>query len=727
MELRQYFALLRKWLWLVILAAVLAGGSAYVVSDRRPSTYQATTVLLINQASTTTQDASALLAGERLARTYAQLMTKRPVMDEVISNLNLPISAEALAKKVTVSLVRDTQLISLKVINQDPVVTRDIANMIPVVFSEHNEQMQLTRYKSSKENLQKQLEAVDADILATESSLEALRAQSEPDRLEIDRLEAALLQYSTTYSNLLRSYEEVRVAEAKTLDTVTVVEPAVLPTSPVGPKTATNTLLAAVVGVMLAVGMVLLIEYLDDTIKTPDDVERVTHLPTLGAIVDFRKYKLEGKEGPIAALHPKSAIAEAYRILRTNLEFSTLGMRQSGALLLVTSAQPVEGKTTSLANLGVSLAQAGKRVLLVDTDLRRPLLHEQFQLSNETGLTTLLLEPRTDIQSVIQPTKIEGLRILPSGRLPANPAEALSFPQTAALLEQLRPLADYVLLDSPPVLSMADASILAQKVDGVLMIVEMGKTRTDVFRRAVAALERVKAHVTGIVLNKVVSQPGGYYYDYYYYSSRYSEDQTGGKKRKRRSKQSWRERFFGPRQRSSATSPDGETTQRKGAEPKSAAQAVAHESEITTPGLSPQAEALYTQGMIHYYDREWEQAHECFRQLRQLAPSHPGIDALLSNEDLFLQRARAQSKLPSVSRGAGDVTPEHETEKRSLRSPKASLRWVTLLAVTAVAVALLALVDVGVIPLHMPLGVSTVHHPVERELTMFAADNHQVV
>ena len=164
MELRQYIALLRKWLWLVILAAVLAGGSAYVVSNRQPQTYQATTTIFISQASTTTQDASALLAGERLARTYAQLMTKRPMMDEVISNLNLSTSAEALAKKVTVSLVRDTQLISLKVVNQDPVVTRDIANMIPVVFSEHNEQMQLSRYANSKQNLQTQLEAVDADM-----------------------------------------------------------------------------------------------------------------------------------------------------------------------------------------------------------------------------------------------------------------------------------------------------------------------------------------------------------------------------------------------------------------------------------------------------------------------------------------------------------------------------------------------------------------------------------
>jgi len=428
--------------------------------------------------------------------------------------------------------VRDTQLITLRIVDTDPARAKDIANTIPEVFGEQNARMQQTRFSSSKQSLQQQLEAVDADIIAVQSSLEALRALAEPDQAEINRLEAALLQYRTTYANLLRSYEDIRMAEAQTLDSITVVEPAVLATSPVGPKTKTNTLLAAVVGAMVAVGVAFLIEYLDDTVKSPQDVERVTNLPTFGAIVQFPKSMSDG-QGPVMAAHPKSAIAEGYRVLRTNLQFSAMGMKKSGVLLLVTSAQPLEGKTTSLANLGVSLAQAGKRVLLVDTDLRRPALHRQFKLSKEAGLTSLLLEPEADVERLIQPTAVDGLQVLASGRVPANPAEVLGFPEMAALLERLRSSADYVLLDSPPVLTVADASILAQQVDGVLMVVETGVTRTDMLRQAVAMLERVKARLLGVLLNKVSVRRGSYYDYYYYYYSGYYTDEEGAKRKKK--------------------------------------------------------------------------------------------------------------------------------------------------------------------------------------------------
>ena len=725
MELRQYFSLLRKWLWLIVVCIVLAAGSAYLVSDRQPPTYQATTTILINQASTATQDASALLAGERLARTYAQLMTKGPVMDEVISSLGLDISAKDLAKKVTVSLVRDTQLISLKVINKDPVATREIANLIPLVFSEHNEQMQLTRYKSSKENLQTQLNAVDADILYAEMSLEALRAQSEPDQLEIGRLEAALLQYGTTYANLLSSYEEIRVAEAKTLDTVTVVEPAVLDSSPVGPKTTTNTMLAGVVGAMVAVGTAFLIEYLDDTIKTPEDVERTSHLPTLGAIVNFRRYKLENEEWPIAALHPKSAIAEGYRMLRTNLEFATMGMGQSGAVLLVTSAQPIEGKTTTLANLGVSLAQAGKKVLLVDTDLRRPALHRQFKLPNEVGLTSLLLEQEADLGHVIQPTNVDGLSVLTAGRLPANPAEVLSFPETTDLLNQLRPLADYVLLDSPPVLSMADASILAQKVDGVCMVVETGKTRTEVFRRAAATLESVKARLIGVALNKVVARPGGYY-DYYYYSSRYSTDQDEPRKRKGRKKRprSVFARLFRRAKRPS----DDHADLRWEAEPALEDHTRA-EAEITAPRKPSEAEILYAQGMAHYQRGEWAQAQENWQRLKEIDPSHPYVDALLRTEDASPERTRVQSDWPvslspSVDPRTQPVAPKQKPAARRRRS-SVSPWGVAILVLVAVAVAVAGLMYYGVIPLPLPIGVSNVQRYLNQGRAFYISENYE--
>ena len=551
MELRQYLNLLWKWAWLILLCMALSAGSAYLVTSRQPPTYQASTTLLITQGTASTTDYSAITLAERLASTYARMMTSRPVMDETMRRLNLSLWTA----NVSVTPVRDTSLLVLRVVDLDPALAKDIANTIPAVFAQQNEDLQLERYSSSKENLAKQLEVVNADIATAQAQLDTLRAAPTPDQAEISRANDALVQYRTTYANLLRSYEDIRVAEARLMDTVTVVESAAL-SSMVASKTMTNTLLAAVVGAMLAVGVAFLIEYLDDTVKTPDDVTRETQLSTFGAIVNFRKFSPNGM-GPIVAARSKSSIAEAYRVLRTNLQFSAMGMGQAGALLLVTSAQPQEGKTTSLANLGVSLAQAGKRVLLVDTDLRRPSLHEQFELPNEVGVTSLLLEREADLERALQATPVEGLRVLTSGRSPANPAEVLSFPETAALLERLRPLADYVLLDSPPVLSVADASILAQRADGVLLVVEMGRTRTDMFRRAVAALESVKAHLMGVVLNKVSVRAGGYgyYHYYYYYSSQYADDTQEPTDKKRKAKRSWWARLFrrGRHKRAAAT------------------------------------------------------------------------------------------------------------------------------------------------------------------------------
>ncbi|MBC7232385.1 MAG: polysaccharide biosynthesis tyrosine autokinase [Chloroflexi bacterium] len=525
-------AVLQRWLWLILLGIFLAAGSAFVVSQRSTPIYEASATLLISEGQkAASPDYTGILTSERLAKTYSEMLKGTPIFDEVKTRLGL--SDAEFAKTVNVQLVRDTQLIRLKVRHPDPVLAASIANTIPQVFIEQNEKMQSARFASSKQSLAREMEALQADMESTQRKIEAERAKANPDAAELARLETLLAQYRSSYAGLLQSYEEIRMAEARGLDTVIVIEPAKVPLKPVLPRTLMNTLLAGVVGAMLAVGTAFFIEYLDDTVKSPEDVERVAHLPTFGTIAHFARFGVKGEE-PIMAVRPKSAIAEGYRMLRTNLQFSTMGMGGSGAVLLVTSAQPLEGKTTTLANLGVSLAQTGKQVLLVDTDLRRPALHKQFNLQNEAGLTTLLLEREADVDRVIQETSVEGLRVLTAGRIPANPAEVLDFAETTALLERLRSLADYVLLDSPPVLSAADASILAQKVDGVLLVTEMGRTRTEVFRRAVAALEGVKARLLGVVLNKMTARPGGYYYGYYYYYYYYTDDEGKTKKRKRK-------------------------------------------------------------------------------------------------------------------------------------------------------------------------------------------------
>ncbi len=524
-EIRQYAALLLRWLWLIALAALLAGGVAYVQSKATTPIYEASATLVISPGNAAYDSYNAIYAGQELAQTYAQMLTGRPVLEGAEARLGGPLDLAG----VSATPVRDTQLIRLSVRHADPARAAAIANAIPAVFAEINEENQLARYRTSQESLAAEMESLQAEMEAAQRALERERTRPTPDAAEVGRLETILAQYRSTYAGLLQSYEDLRVAQARGISTLTVFEPAAVPVDPVLPRTRQNTLLAAVVGAMLAAGAAFLIEYLDDTVKQSEDVERTVHLPTFGTVLRFSSEELEAA-GPLMAAEPRSSTAEAYRVLRTNLQFATAGLGSS-AMVLVTSAGPGEGKTTTLVNLGVALAQAGKRVLLVDTDLRRPALHKQFGLANEAGLTTLFLAPQAPLDGLIRATGVGGLSVITSGPIPANPAEVLEFPRTAELLDELRARADYVLLDCPPVLSVADASILAQKADGVLLVAVMGRTRTGVFKNAALTLERVQARLLGVVLNKVRARRGSYYY-YYHYGD-YAAD-GGGKRRRRR-------------------------------------------------------------------------------------------------------------------------------------------------------------------------------------------------
>lgn len=206
---------------------------------------------------------------------------------------------------------------------------------------------------------------------------------------------------------------------------------------------------------------------------------------------------------------PASAAAEAYRTLRTNIQFSSLD--KPIHTLLVTSTAPDEGKSTTLANLAVTMAQAEQRVLLVDCDLRRPSLHQLFGVSNEQGLTSAILE-QGEAPLPIQPTAVPGLSLLPSGPLPPRPADLLGSRRMEALIARLRAEADIVLFDTPPVVAVTDAAVLATRMDGVLLVLQAGRTRRDRAREARQKLEKVKANIIGVVLNNAKLEAGyGYY------------------------------------------------------------------------------------------------------------------------------------------------------------------------------------------------------------------------
>jgi protein-tyrosine kinase len=229
----------------------------------------------------------------------------------------------------------------------------------------------------------------------------------------------------------------------------------------------------------------------------------------------------------ITLTEPKSAASEAFRTLRTNIQFA--GLDQPCRTILVTSAGPEEGKTTSAANFGVVAAQAGSRVCVVDSDLRRPTLHRLFKLGNTRGLTTALVEGLS-FAEVAQPTTVPNLSILTSGPLPPNPAELVGSHRMREGLQAATESFDLVLCDSPPLMAVGDASALAALCDGVVFVIRAGKTPNDVLRRVVDQIESVKGRILGVVLNRVDLRRDGYYYYYRAYQRYYGADEGNAKR-----------------------------------------------------------------------------------------------------------------------------------------------------------------------------------------------------
>jgi capsular exopolysaccharide synthesis family protein len=293
---------------------------------------------------------------------------------------------------------------------------------------------------------------------------------------------------------------------------------------------------AAAIGFFLGACAAYFLEYLDDTIKTPDDVQQVTSLATLAGIATFPGGN--GKDSElITRSAPRSPIGEAYRGLRTSILFANVD--RPTRTLLITSPNPGEGKSVTVANLGVVMAQAGHRVLIVDGDLRRPTQHKLFNLGGRNvGLTNLLLQMLMDrsantptkspaelLEGAIYETQQRSLYLMTSGALPPNPAEMVGSEKMATLLQLLTLHFDFVLVDSPPALAVTDAVVLSARVDGVVLVNLAGRTRRNQLQQAVTKLQDVNANLLGVVLNRLSPKTAGYY-EHYYYSRFYQPDES---------------------------------------------------------------------------------------------------------------------------------------------------------------------------------------------------------
>ncbi len=521
MELRQSYGIVRRWLWLIAACTLVGAGSILTVSQQATPVYEASATLLVQQApSGAGSDYQAILTSERLARTYSEMLKGRPIMQNVVEQLGLRQSPENLANQVSVELVRDTQLIRLKVEHTDPTIAARAANAVAAAFVSYTETLQQRRYAESVDSLQRQTEEFSRLIEETEEKIDALGSVlTRDEEAEQARLEGILAGYRNTYSTLVQNYEAMRVTAARTGANVIVFEEAQTPESRARPRTLMNTGLAGATSAMIGLGVAFLIEYLDDTVRSPNDVEQAAGLETVGAIG-----RSDADRKLVIADEPLSPVSEAFRKLRTNLEF--LGIERQLRTVLVTSPGPREGKSMVAANLAAAAAQAGRRVILVEADLRQPSIAAAFERTSKVGLTTALVENRLD--GKIQATEIEGLRFLGAGEKPPNPAEMLGSERMRHVLERLLQEAELVVIDTAPVLPVADSLVLAQYVDGVLLVVDLGHTSRSAVLQAVQSLRQVGANLVGAVLNNVPAAGGYYGYRYYACGKDHSRYYAGG-------------------------------------------------------------------------------------------------------------------------------------------------------------------------------------------------------
>lgn len=494
METRDYLDVLQRRKWVLILSvfvtmAIAAAGSLVM----RP-VYAATATLRVAVAVDKTMDYSDYLYADRLMNTYSRIVTSAPVLEEVMREFGLSKLPEVKAE-----VVPDTELISITAEHTNPTLARDIANALGDALVVRSRGLYTGNSKSATEILGEQLAQVQDELEQARAEYAKVLTQEPDNTAKANALYHAIEIKQRAYAKLLEQHEEARVAEALRSNAITVVEPASLPEKPSKPNMKMNLLVSLAVGMMGAIGLVFLFDSLDTTLYTVAQVKSATGISILGQIPASRYPLLQPEAARVSfSANGHLVLQEAYRRVRTNI-FS-VNFDDSIKIILTTSAEPGEGKSTVVANLAKSIAQTGRQVVVVDGDLRRPTLHTMFNVPNEVGFSNVL-QGEALLQEALQETSTPNISILTSGIIPENPTELLASLQVSALIKQLACDFNYVLVDTPAVLPVVDAAVLAPATDGVLLVVRRAQTSREAVQAALNQLAEVKARPLGIIVS----------------------------------------------------------------------------------------------------------------------------------------------------------------------------------------------------------------------------------
>jgi len=502
--------------------------------------YRATATIFIDKQSPNVLAASGIVALESenyysykdYYKSQREVITSRVIAQKVFTEFNLKDSKKYVKAKdpikeflrnVKVESVRETRLLKLHVDDNSPVLAAKIANRIADIYVKRN------LYYISREEL---MNLMKNEYLKLETRLSEYSKVYKHKHPKVLRLKEVINELVGKIENVKETnfnYEIIQeelegepqyALEGLKANNISVMDPAEVPKLPLMPKKLLNIIISIVVGLFGGIAIAFFLEYLDDTVRSIEDLEKLSGWPYLGGVPTIENIgKTKERERYLLThVEAKDPVAEAYRAIRSSILFSSTEEHPLRSML-ITSPGPQEGKTTVVCNLGIVLAQRGKKVLLVDADMRKPRLHEVFDASNKNGLSEYLCG-QIQFESAIKKTDIDGLSFVNSGEYPPNPSELLSSHKLKEFIETAKKSFDFVIFDTPPTAIVTDAVVLSQATDGVIMAVENGKTSKRVLPRIFKLLTDARARVIGTVFNKMSLRSGNYYYYSRYYGKK---------------------------------------------------------------------------------------------------------------------------------------------------------------------------------------------------------------
>ncbi|NQT95804.1 MAG: polysaccharide biosynthesis tyrosine autokinase [Candidatus Omnitrophica bacterium] len=497
--------------------------------------YMATATLLIDEESPnvlTTKDMVALdRQGYTSYREYYQsqlkIITLKTIASQVFKKFHLSDSKEykgakepvdKFLKTVKAEPVRDTRLMRLHVENPDPLLAADIANYIAELYVKRN------MFYISRTELMNLLKNEYLKLESKLSEYSKVYKEAHPKmirlRQEMSGLIAKIEETKAPDFIFDRDIDEISASSLRGLkaNNVSIQDTAGVPKIPVRPKKRLNIIIAMIIGFLGGIGLAFFQEYLNDTVKSGEDVSRIVAWPLLVNVPKFSgnlKPLGSNKSYILTKTKPNTRVAETYKALRTSIAFSSTEERPLKTIL-VSSPGPQEGKTSTICNLAITMAQNRKRVVLIDADMRKPRLHEIFKLKNNIGLSSFI-SGQSDQKNLIQQTDVDNLSLITSGPYTPNPSELISTHKMEELVKLLEDKFDYILFDTPPIAMVTDTVILSRVSDGIIMVLECDKTSRRILPQINKVLSDTKAKVVGFVLNKS-SVRSAHYYNYSYYS-----------------------------------------------------------------------------------------------------------------------------------------------------------------------------------------------------------------